>query len=488
MTERSDGRRVVIIGGGITGLTTAYRLLTHQHDPSSGTLDPRQPVDVTILESDEVLGGKIRTTDFVGLPIEEGPDAYLARVPHAARLIRDLGLEDDLTNPAAGHAAVWHNGLHPIPAGLLLGVPTGTLSLARSGLLSVRGKVRAALEPVLPSSGDHRDSIGMLIRGRFGREVHERLVDPLVGSIYAADTMNFSLEMVPQLADLAHERSILLAARKRLGAAPPSSSPVFETPRRGLSSVIEALRVQIEHLGGRILCGTRAETIESRSTHGAPTYTVATSGRHVDLLEAHAVIMCSPARTSAHLLRPLDSSIASALEQRVHASVVIVTAQVTVDDPDRFTGLSGYLVPKPDQDRVTAVSFGSNKWAHWKPDDGSMILRISLGRDGMPTDDLVHEWDDDRLLRQSIDEVARHIGVGVHPIASRVTRWPESFPQYRPGHGKRTEALEKSLAATAPGVFVAGASWHGIGLPACVADANRIAGVTGQYLREMYNL
>ncbi len=488
MTERSDVRRVVIIGGGITGLTTAYRLLTQDTDPAMHKGESSPPIDVTILEADEVLGGKIRTTEFVGLPIEEGPDAYLARVPHAAQLTRDLGLEDDLTNPTTGHASVWRNGLHPIPSGLLLGVPAGSMSLAHSGLLSMRGKIRAALEPVLPSSGDPGDSIGKFIRGRFGREVHERLVDPLVGSIYAADTMNFSLEMVPQLADLSHERSVLLAARKRLAAAPPSSTPVFETPRRGLSSVIEALRLQIEHRGGRILCGTRAETIESHGIQSHPTYTVTVSGSHAGSLDAHAVIVCSPARSSAQLLRPLDTSIASALEQRVHASVVIVTAQVTLDDPDRFTGLSGYLVPKPDQDRVTAVSFGSNKWSHWKPDDRSMILRISLGRDAMATDDLIHEWDDHRLLQHSLDEVARHIGVGVYPMASRVTRWPESFPQYRPGHGKRTEALEKSLAASAPGVFVAGASWHGIGLPACVADANRIARVTGQHLREMYNL
>jgi oxygen-dependent protoporphyrinogen oxidase len=440
------------------------------------------PLEVTVVEADDVLGGKIRTTDFEGLPVEEGPDAYLASVPHAVALTRDLGLGHDITHPSTGHAAVWHDVLHPIPAGLLLGVPAGAGSLARGNLLSVRGKMRAALEPILPASGDPGDSIGVFIRRRFGREVLERLVDPLVGSIYATDTMNFSLQMVPQLADLSHDRSILLAARSRLKAAPPSTSPVFETPRLGLGTLIDALRLHIERLGGTIMSGTRAVGID-RGSH----YTVSTRGRHGGDLGADAVVVCSPARASAPLLRSLDASVADALERWVHASVVIVTVRVSTDSPDRFTGLSGYLVPKPDQDRVTAVSFGSNKWSHWRPDDQSMILRISLGRDGMPTDDLVHEWDDDRLLQHSIDEVARHTGVGLHPSAFRVSRWPASFPQYRPGHVERVDALEKSLARSAPGVFLAGASWHGIGLPACVADADRVAGVTGQYLQEMYN-
>lgn len=478
MSPRSDAQRVVIIGGGITGLTTAYRLLTLARAESRTS----PPLEVTVVEADDRLGGKIRTTDFAGFPVEEGPDAYLARVPHAVALTRELGLGDQVTNPATGHAAVFHDGLHQIPPGLVLGVPSGAASLTRSSLLSVRGKIRAGLEPLLPSNGDPGDSIGVFVRRRLGREVHERLVDPLVGSIYGADTMNFSLEMVPQLAELSRDRSILLSARKRLKTVPPASAPVFETPRHGLGTVVESLRQHIERLGGTILIGTRAERIERGQS-----YLVSTSGHHVRALDADVVVMCSPARVSAELVRPLDPAIAAAFEQWTHASVVIVTVRATTTSPELFTGLSGYLVPKPDQDRVTAVSFGSNKWAHWKPADDSLILRISLGRDGMPTDDLIGEWTDERLVQHSMDEVARHTRAAIDPLAHRVTRWPESFPQYRPGHVKRVEALEKALAIAAPGIFLAGASWHGIGLPACVADAQRVAGVTGQYLQEMYN-
>lgn len=461
-------------------MTTAYRLLATE------TSSEDSPLDVTVVEAEDTLGGKIRTSAFVGMPIDEGPDAYLARVPHGVQLTRELGLGDDITHPETGHAAVWHRRLHRIPAGLVLGIPTGSAALARSGLLSTRATVRAALEPILPTSGDPGDSVGVFVRRRFGRDVQELLVDPLIGSIYAADTMNFSLDMVPQLADLAHHRSVLWAARRHIRGSSVSTTPVFESPRSGLGTLVGALRSRIESLGGRVLTARRAETIESsgRDAHsGRPMYTVTTSNG--DALPADAVILCSPARTSAPLLESLDSSVASAMAMWTHASVVIVTINATSDRSERLAGLSGYLVPKPDQDRVTAVSFGSHKWRHWQPDDGSMILRVSLGRDGAPTEDLIHDWDDDRLLRQCLDEVSRHTGALFHPQSVRVSRWPESFPQYRPGHKARVAALESSLRTSAPGVFLAGASWHGIGLPACIADANHIAGVTGQYFSEM---
>lgn len=474
-------RRVVIIGGGITGLTAAYRMVS----TADGT------VEVVVIETDERLGGKIRTSPFVGLSIEEGPDAYLARVPHAVALTSELGLAT--THPTTGHAAVWHNGLHRIPPGLLLGVPTDIVALARSGLLSLGAKARAALEPVVPNRGDPGDSIGSLIRQRFGREVHELLVDPLVGSIYAADTMQFSLDMVPQLADLAGSRSLLLAARRRLSHATTPSSPVFETPRGGLGQLIDALHSAVVSHGGTIHTGTSATAITSRRSPIPHRYVVSTQGRINQDIDCDAVLVCSPAKASAHLVQSLDPSVAAAMREWVHASVVIVTAQVHIgstsptgrpgDDP--MAGLSGYLVPKCDQDRVTAVSFGSNKWNHWAPSDGSTIMRISLGRDGMPTNDLIHEWDDERLVRHSMDEVSHHLGLPITPVAARISRWPESFPQYRPRHRTLVESLEKRLAASAPGVFVAGASWHGIGIPACVADANHIARVTGHYLQDM---
>lgn len=467
MSRRSG--HVIVVGGGVTGLSTAHHLIR------SGAPD----LLVTVLEADDRLGGKIKTSPFGGLPaVDEGPDAYLARVPHAVALAHDLGLDPSITHPTSGHAAVLHHGLQRIPDGLLLGVPTGLSRLARSSLLSWRGKARAALEPFLPTSPDPRDSIGMFIRQRFGTEVHERLVDPLVGSIYAADTMNFSLAMVPQLAALSNERSILLAARRTLASAPSTSRPVFDTPTGGMGTIVDALRTSLAASGVVLRTGCAVAGIARSADDATYRVTVSTD----DDLVADAVVVTSPARQSAPLIAGLDPEAGALLRTWDHASVVMVTLRTVETDISAFAGLSGYLVPKPAQDRLTAVSFGSNKWAHWRPADGSMIVRASMGRDGAPVDDLIHSWSDEQFVRQVVGEVACHTGVTITPAEYRVTRWPESFPQYRPGHAKLVETLERSLAAAAPGVIMAGASIRGIGIPACVAQAERAAEVTRRHL------
>ena len=463
MSLPADAQHVVVIGAGITGLTAAYRLL--KITPASdyhGT-----PVAVTVIESDGEVGGKIRSSAFAGFTeLDEGADAYLMRVPQAMALSRELGLGEEMTNPTSGHAAVLRQKLHHIPEGLMLGVPTGINSLSKSGLISWRGKIRAAMEPILPSSGSHDDCVGTFIRQRFGKEVQKFLVDPLVGSIYAADTQNFSLAMVPQLADLAVGRSALITARQRRKSMPTVKTPVFETPRGGLSMLTRALQHAIQVMGGTIATHTKVEKISRR--HKA--YLIVTDSQTNQEIEADSIIITSPARASAAMLSELDEQISANLAMTDHASVVMVTVKTQETEIAAFRGLSGYLVAKPDQERVTAVSFGSNKWAHWQPNDGSMILRVSLGRDGATTHDLIHEWDDERLVTQVIDEVSRHTQTSVTADISRVTRWPDAFPQYRPGHLAYVEKIERSLAHSSPGIVIAGASMRGIGIPACVAQ------------------
>jgi oxygen-dependent protoporphyrinogen oxidase len=478
MSSPTDPQHIVVIGAGITGLTAAYRLLKI----ASATDYSGPPLTVTVVESSASVGGKIRTSPFGGIAaVDEGPDAYLARVPQAVALARELQLGDDITHPTAGHAAVMHKKLHPIPEGLMLGVPTGVMSLARSDLMTWRGKIRAGLEPILPSSGDHKDSIGNLIRQRFGKQVQQLLVDPLVGSIYATDTNNFSLAMVPQLAALATGRSVLLTARKQMKNAPKSTTPIFETPRSGLATLTQTLNDRIVALNGQIMTSTSVQSI-SRAEKG---YVVNIAGVTSSSLHADCIIVTSPARTSASLLKSLSEDAAALMSSAEHSSVVMATIKTVETDLPKLARLSGYLVAKPNQDRVTAASFGSNKWAHWKPNDGSMILRVSLGRDGAPTHDLIHEWDDEQIVRQVIDEVSRHTQTSITPDSFRVTRWPEAFPQYRPGHMKYVEAVESSLLRHAPGVFVAGASWRGIGIPACVAQAEKTAQSTAEFLSHL---
>ncbi|MEO5899991.1 MAG: protoporphyrinogen oxidase, partial [Ilumatobacteraceae bacterium] len=272
-------RHVVVIGGGIAGLSAALALL--------GTADPPR---VTVIEADGRLGGKIRTSPFAGLAaVDEGADAFLARVPWATALADDLGLRPDLVSPQSGRAAVWWDELHDIPDGLLLGMPTGMLGLARTHLLSWPGKLRAATEPLRRRTSLEPDSLGGYVRARFGAEVHHRLVDPLVGSIYAADTDRFSLAAVPQIAELANRsRSVLLGARHR---PPPPSGPVFYAPGGGVGALVDAADAAVEAAGGTIRTGTPVTAV---SAHGA--------GWCVDDGRADAVIFACPAAATATLL------------------------------------------------------------------------------------------------------------------------------------------------------------------------------------------
>ncbi|WP_116999870.1 protoporphyrinogen oxidase [Desertimonas flava] len=444
--------RVLVVGGGISGLTAALAIA----EAAPGV------VEVEVLEGDQRIGGKLRSTPFGGRPaVDEGADAFLRRVPHGLTLATRVGLADDLTSPTAATAAVWHERLHPIPEGLLLGVPADMIRLAGSGLLSWRGKARAALEPLLPRTDAH-DSIGRLVRARFGDEVHDRLVDALVGSIYAADTDHFSLAMVPQLAALAGKgRSLLLSARAIRAAAPPAAGPVFAAPASGMGALADAVAAEAIRQGVTITRGATVARVERDGTRW-----------RVDDRTADAVVLATPAAATAPLVTGVAPDLAAAMSAMHHAGVVIVT--MTVDDwPERLRGRSGYLVPKPDQRTVTAVSFGSQKWAHWA--GPGEVLRVSLGRDGND----VTGWTDDDLVSTSVDELNRHLDLDVAPNEVRITRWPAAFPQYRPGHERWLAAVD---AATPTGLFVAGASYRGIGVPACIADAERAAGAAVSYV------
>ncbi len=453
----THSRHVVVIGGGVSGLTTALTVLA----------DSPEPVSVTVLESQPTVGGVIRTTPFAGLPaVDEGADAFLTRVPWASQLATELGLGAALTSPTGAHAYVWHNGMHTIPSDLLLGVPAKVRAFATSGLISPRGKIRAALEPLLPRTTP-KDSIGHYVRRRFGKEIQERLVDPLVGSIYAADTDNFSIASVPQIAALTGERSMLLAAaaaRKAAMSSPASNAPIFGTPLRGIGALIDTLAERVVALGGTIRTSSTVEAIE-RHGHG---YQVSLSSH---TLTCDAIAIASPAKKSAEFVGAIDKHAASLLREWNHASVVLITMAIPADQwPSHLTG-SGYLVPKPDQRWVTAASFGSNKWAHWRPTDGSMIVRVSLGRDGL---DVMH-FDNDQLLNLALADMKLHLNADLTPTEVRTSRWADSFPQYRPYHFDKLAEVESSINSHNGGIFFAGASYRGIGIPACVQQA-RTAG------------
>ena len=441
-------RRVAVVGGGITGVAAAHR--------AASLAD-----DVVLFEASDRVGGRVASDPFAGLDhVDSGPDAFLARVPDAVNLATEVGIADELVHPERVGAAVWYDRFHDIPDGLVLGVPGQLRPLALSGLISPWGKVRAALEPLLPRTSTDPDSIGAFVRSRFGDEVHERLVDALVGSIYATDTDRFSLAELPQLAALTHDRSLLLAARRTraAGTASAAAAPIFATPAGGMARLVEATAD-----------AARARGVEFRL--GAPVSVErADDAWRVgdDLFDA--VVLCAAPRALVTTLGDAAGrgavgdvdDLRRLLGRGEAADVVMVTLHVTDDEwPERLHGRSGYLVPKPVQRDVTAVSFGSQKWRHWAPPAGGQILRVSLGRDGAP----VLHHSDDEIVERALADLHRHTGVGFSPLETRVTRWPGAFAQYRPHHRRWVDSVRSALP---PGLFVAGAGFDGIGIPACI--------------------
>lgn len=428
--------KVAVVGGGITGLVAAYEAAC-------------RGADVELFEAGPRLGGKLLTSPFMGRPVDEGPDAFLARVPHAVALCRELGLEDSLVAPAEGRAYVWTRGsLRALPEGLVLGVPTDLSAVARSGIMSRRGVLRAGLDLVLPRSRFGDDpSVAEVVTARFGREASERLVEPLLGGIHAGRADRLSMaSTAPQLAaGVRSSRSLLRGLR---GTTPSLDGPVFFSLRGGMEQLVARLVERLHELGVAVRLQSPLSTLPS----------------------ADRVVLAVPAPVAGGLLSEVCGEAAAVLLGIEHASVVLVTlAYEGVAVPEG----SGFLVPRVDGRLMTACSFASNKWPHWAP-PGLTVLRVSAGRAG---DDRAIGMSDEDVVAALQAELAEALGVRTAPVAVRVSRWKNGFPQYAPGHSARVARLRAALARDVPHVRVAGSPVDGVGIPACIASARAAAAV-----------
>jgi oxygen-dependent protoporphyrinogen oxidase len=431
------------VGGGIAGLAAAWEL--------------RGQAELTVFEPDR-LGGRILTTAFEGRPVDEGPDAFITRAPEALQLCQEAGIEADLIGPATGRALLWFGGhLRPIPEGLVLGAPRQLGGVLRSRILTPVGVVRAACDLVLPRGRPPATlTVRELVASRFGAQVADRLVDPLVGGIHAGSTANLgAAEVTPMLVSAAERsRSLLLGLRQ---GPTPDGSPMFAAPRGGLGQLVDALVAKLEAEGIRFL-RERVDRVRA-----APPRQIAISP---DPEPYDAAVIATPAAVTSSLL---DIDGVEELGRVRTASVAVVT--IAVDGSVVPASYSGFLVPRAEGRLMTACSFASNKWPHWAG-TGRSVLRLSAGRDG---DQTALELDDDRLARRLVEELSQALGIDVSPVAVRVSRWPDAFPQYPVGHGRRVAAIEKAVAAALPTVALTGASYHGSGLPACIASGRRAA-------------
>jgi len=476
---------VVVIGGGISGLAVAHALrgavsAGPARDGAKGGATPTDRAatpDVTVLEAGPEIGGKLRVSELDGLPVDEGAESVLARRPEAVELIRAVGLEADLVYPATTAASVWTRGaLRPLPAGTVMGVPTDLSALAASGILSLRGLARVPLDHLLPRTRQPAGedvAVGAYVRARLGREVSERLVDPLLGGVYAGRAEALSLEAtVPALAAaVSGERSLLKAAakvrREASGSSASPADPVFASVRGGLGRLPAAVAAAS---GATILTGTTVREI-ARTQHGWR-LTIGSTDTP-EQVDADAVVIALPAAPAARLLAASAPGAGAALGNIPYASVAVASYVYARSAFPRLPPGSGVLVPSVEGRLVKAATLLTSKWGWLGAAAGPdrVVVRASVGRH---REEAVLQRESDELLRAVAEDLGGMTGLIGEPIAARLSRWGGGLPQYQVGHVARA-ARARDAAEALPGVVVCGAAYDGIGVAACVAGAQAAA-------------
>ncbi|MEV8632522.1 protoporphyrinogen oxidase [Streptosporangium sp. NPDC051023] len=456
-----EGNRchVVVVGGGIAGLAAAWYL-------GQGG----ENVRVTVLDGARRIGGKLHASEVAGIPVDAGAEAMLARRPEGRELARMVGLGDELRHPGTTQAGILSRGtLRALPKGQVMGVPSDLAALARSGILSPGGLARVPLDQILPATLITTDvSVAAYIRARMGDEVVERLIEPMLGGVYAGRADRLSLDAtMPKIAAAARsERSLLTAAREIAAEPQKEAGPVFTTLRQGMGSLPAAVAAAS---GAEIRTGVTVREL-SRTETGWRLVTGPVPDPEV--IEADAVILAVPAPAASRLLAGEVPKAAAELSRIEYASMAIVTLAYPRDAfPEPPTG-SGYLVPPVEGRPVKAATFSSVKWPHLAEADPDLIvLRCSIGRLG---EEMLLQRDDAELAALAMAETAEVTGVQGLPRDSRVTRWGGSLPQYDVGHLDRVARIRAAVAPQ-PGLAVCGAAYDGLGIPACVSTARTAA-------------
>ncbi|WP_298561274.1 protoporphyrinogen oxidase [Streptomyces luteogriseus] len=444
--------QVVVIGAGIAGLAAAHRLL-------------ERGARVTVLEASDRVGGKLLPGEVAGARVDLGAESMLARRPEAVALAREVGLADRLQPPATATASLWTRGaLRPFPKGHVMGVP-GTAS-ALAGVLSEEGLARIERDAELPRTEVGDDvAVGEYVAERLGREVVDRLLEPMLGGVYAGDAYRISMRSaVPQLFQVARTHTSLTEGVRELQAkavAAQQTGPVFMGIRGGIGTLPLAVADSVRARGGEIL--TRTPVTGLRRTPEGD-WRVGSGERE---WRADAVVVAAPAPVAARLLRAETPGAAAELDAVEYASMALVTLAYRRDGAALPDG-SGFLVPPVDGRTIKASTFASRKWG-WIADENPdlVVLRTSVGRYGETE---ILRRDDSELVEISRHDLKAATGLDATPVDTRVTRWDDGLPQYPVGHHARVARIREHIARL-PGLAVCGAPYDGVGIPACIASA-----------------
>jgi oxygen-dependent protoporphyrinogen oxidase len=475
----SARRRVAVAGGGIAGLAAAYEI-------GRGARAAGLPVDGRLFEAGADLGGVIRTERVEGFLLDTGPDSLFKGKPAAAELAREIGLGGEILEASRQElpTLIYSRGrLRPLPAGLEMLAPSRIAPFLLSGLISPAGKLRMALEPLVPARRDGADeSVAGFVRRRLGDEAARKVAGPLLAGIHAGDPERLSIwSTFPRLAELERDHGSLAAGMRALAAGdagrarvrdpragPPA--PPFVTFRSGIRAIVEGLARSIESV--------------TLST-GSPVARLEIAGRGYRIVtgqgeawEAAAVVLALPAPAAAALLRPIAPSAASELEAvRYVSTATVFLAFDAAAVAGTIPRATGFLIPASERRRIFGCTFVSNKFEGRAP-AGRVLVRAFAGG---ALDEAAAALPDDRLIALVRGELKEILGLAAEPVLARVCRWEKANPQYEVGHGRKVEAVDTILAAH-PGLFVTGSGLRGVGIPDGVALGRAAGRAVLEYL------
>ncbi len=471
---------VVIIGGGISGLSTAFFVM---EEAKNNQLH----VECTVVERDVRWGGKILTNNTQGFLIEGGPDSFLTSKPWAMELCRTLGLEGQLIPTNAENNRIFslcRGVLRELPQGLLAFRPQRVETLVSGGLLSWRGLLRMGAERFWPksSSCDLDESLGSFFRRRFGVEAFDYLIEPLVAGIYAGDADELSIEATfPRFRELEQQYGSVIKGMRivqtKAGTASKSSgspSSLFMTLRNGLGELIQTLIQRLKDQGVQLMTGSGCREVQVPAQNGA--FQITLEDRN--LLSADAVVLATPTFQTAQIIRTFQPEAAGVLDEISYTSTATISmAYQTEDVAGNIRGF-GFVVPRKEQRPLLAGTWTSLKWPYRSQKEVTLI-RCYVG--GRGREDVL-EKNDAQLVKLVRQELQAIVGITSPPTYTEVHRWVRGMPQYVIGHQARIAKI-KDLLLPWPKLHISGAGLYGIGIPDCIREGRKVAeSVTQSFL------
>lgn len=452
-----EKQKIIIIGGGIAGLTSAFYL-------QKAIQEDNLPIEIKLIEASHRLGGKMQTVIRDGFTIERGPDSFLARKLSISRLAKEVGMDDQLVHNSTGKSFVLVNEkLHSMPGGSIMGIPTEIGPFITTGLFSIPGKLRAAADFILPRSESGKDqSLGEFFRRRLGNEVVDNLIEPLLSGIYAGDIDHLSLmSTFPQFYEVEQKyRSLIIGMKKTTPSQPKTpdrkekAKGGFLTFKTGLQSFAEAIEAKIDPKS--ILKGHRVDKI-IKNGHKYDVYL-----NNGETLVADSIIAATPHKITQSMFA--DYRFFDPFKSVPSTSVATVALAFPEEAVKNDIDGTGFVVSRNSDYSITACTWTHKKWAHSTP-KGKLLLRCYVGRSG---DETIVDLSDDRIIKIVLDDLKKTMDITMNPDFAIISRWKNSMPQYTVGHKQRVANILEHMKAELPGVFLAGSSYGGVGLPDCI--------------------